>query len=256
MKPYLSLSAGMVLFARLAAVGAEPPGWSDTIIANQEKFRGESAVVLLYDPEAGRTLHATPGAEVVRFELSSLLKPVVIDEAVKRKAVAWDTIIDCGNGRLELDGRTVRDVRPLRKRPVADVMAEKSNIGCCAIARQVRLPALDARLQRFGIAGGGLLQYGTGKMIVATPEQTVRLYAALGAETKSRIAPCYTATARLAGSAGMQPVFPCAIGFVKPGGKELLLFVGLVNPHPVSAAATVAAPFWSELAATLGHRDP
>lgn len=238
--------------AGLANATGAPLDFTAQIDSSEAQFHGKETVVLLYDVENRKTVSATPAAGVVKFHITSLIKPIIIDEAIRRKAVAWDSIIDCNGGQLPVDGRILRDVVPLGKLPVTEVLTTRSNIGTFKILGKIGESAVRERLKAADVTGGGnSYDDAVGWGIFVSADQAVRLYALLQKETREKLPQPYLSTGLLDSDRDHRRYFPCALGFVEYDGRPHLLLVGMVNPHPVYYAGKTAKPLWLSIAAVL-----
>ena len=86
----------------------------------------------------------------VPFEPGSVFKVITVAAALETTSLTPDSIIACGNGRINLFGRLIRDHDAYSSLSMADVLAKSSNIG----AIQIGLKVGDARMydyvRRFG----------------------------------------------------------------------------------------------------------
>lgn len=243
----------VISLAGLANAAGAPLDFTAQIADSEAQFHGEKTVVLLYDVGNRKTVSATPAAGEVKFQIASLIKPIIIDEAIRRQAVAWDSIIDCNDGQLPVDGRILRDVVPLGKLPVTEVLATRSNIGALKILGKIGESAVRERLNAADVTGGrNSYEYAVGWGIAVSADQAVRLYALLQKETREKLPQPYLSTGLLDADLDHRRYFPCALGFVEYDGRPHLLLVGMVNPHPVYYAGKTAKPLWLGIAAILG----
>jgi len=247
------LFVGWVLITYVGLAGEIVPNFSETIRLNQDKFKAEKTIVMLYDIGADKMVVMTPNTSGVKFQMGSLIKPVIVDEATKRNVVAWDSVIDCENGIMPVDGKMLRDVRPLGQLTVAECLLKKSNIGAYKIFMKVGLSEIDARLKLFGIHGNkNPYEYSTGLHVIATPEQVMRLYASLSTKTRTAMKNAYTATTVPDNYFETNKYFPCMLGFIDVKGKTHILFVGMLkSSQSPYYADIVAKPLWQDIAAGL-----
>lgn len=236
----------------LANATGAPLDFTAQIDSSEAQFHGKETVVLLYDIENRKTVSATPAAGVVKFHITSLIKPIIIDEAILRQAVSWDSIIDCNGGQLPVDGRILRDAVPLGKLPVTKVLSTRSNIGTFKILEKIGDSAIGERLKAADVTvGGNSYDDATGWGIVVSADQVVRLYALLQKGTREKLPRPYLSTGLLDADRNHRRYFPCALGFVEYDGRPHLLLVGIVHPHPVYYAGKTAGPLWLGIAAIL-----
>lgn len=138
--------------------------------ARAEGCSAASAVVM--DPETGEllALASYPGfdpnqpprdareaqarfhnhAVSVPFEPGSVFKVVTLSAAFETTPLGPQSVVNCGNGRLILHGRAVRDHHPYAALPVTDVLAKSSNIGAIQIGLKVGEQRMFDYLCRFG----------------------------------------------------------------------------------------------------------
>lgn len=86
----------------------------------------------------------------VPFEPGSVFKVVTLAAALETIALKPETIVPCGNGRIALYGRVVRDHRAYTALSAADVLAKSSNIGAINIALKVGESRMYEYVRRFG----------------------------------------------------------------------------------------------------------
>jgi cell division protein FtsI (penicillin-binding protein 3) len=84
------------------------------------------------------------------FEPGSVFKVITISAAVDKNLVTPDTVINCGNGSLNLFGRLFHDEHRIGALNVAGVLARSSNIGAIQIALKVGERSLYSYQRRFG----------------------------------------------------------------------------------------------------------
>lgn len=248
---------GLALVAFVCIAEESSLDFSAAVRKNQEEFKCENTVVMLYDVSADKIIASTPGANEVRFRLGSLIKPIITDEAIRKKIVDWASVIDCENGKLAVDGKFIRDVHPYGKLTVAENLLRKSNIGTYKIILLVGASAVDSRLNPYNIKGHSSPFERCVGNVITTPEQVVRLYTSLSAETRDAMKQSYTATTVPDDYFKTKKYFPCMVGFVKYKGKAHILFVGTFKqPQPPSYYAnTVVKPLWNEIADLLQEKS-
>ncbi len=105
-----------------------------------------------YDPRDLRG--ARPDAFRLRpvhdtFEPGSILKPLIAAAALERGAISPDQTFDCASP-ARFGARTVRDVHPRGVLPLADVLAQSSNVGMVRIAMALGPEGLSGALDRCG----------------------------------------------------------------------------------------------------------
>jgi len=86
----------------------------------------------------------------VPFEPGSVFKVVTLSAAFETTGLKPETVINCGNGRIALFGRVVRDHHPYSALPAADVLAKSSNVGAIQIGLKVGEARLYEYVRRFG----------------------------------------------------------------------------------------------------------
>lgn len=89
-------------------------------------------------------------AASVPFEPGSVFKVITIAAALETTPLTPDSIIACGNGRINLFGRLIRDHDPYAALSMADVLAKSSNIGAIQIGLRVGDARMYEYVKRFG----------------------------------------------------------------------------------------------------------
>jgi cell division protein FtsI (penicillin-binding protein 3) len=84
------------------------------------------------------------------FEPGSVFKVITLAAALETTSVRPQTIIPCGNGRMTLFRRVIRDHDPYDALSMADVLAKSSNIGAINIGLKVGNERLFDYIKRFG----------------------------------------------------------------------------------------------------------
>ncbi len=150
------------------------------IIAKQEPV---AAQILLYDIQKGKIVVSElyGKEEMPDFSPMSLLKPFIITAALEAGTVKMDDLIDCGNGRIQVEDRWLHDVLPLGKITVAEILKNSSNIGTWLIAKKVGLDPLENFLKQAGfkkcldMQKGDLYlsNYAIGAMHIVSPEDMI-----------------------------------------------------------------------------------
>jgi cell division protein FtsI (penicillin-binding protein 3) len=84
------------------------------------------------------------------FEPGSVFKVITIAAALETTNITPHTIIPCGNGRMTLFKRVIRDHDPYSALSVEDVLAKSSNIGAINIGLRVGPQRLWEYVRRFG----------------------------------------------------------------------------------------------------------
>lgn len=86
----------------------------------------------------------------VPFEPGSVFKVVTLAAAFETTPLKPETVVPCGNGRIALYGRVVRDHHAYSALSAADVLAKSSNIGAINIALKIGEPRMYEYVRRFG----------------------------------------------------------------------------------------------------------
>jgi len=86
----------------------------------------------------------------VPFEPGSVFKVITLSAALEVTNLRPETIIPCGNGRINLFGRVIRDHHAYSALSMADVLANSSNIGAIQIGLRVGEHKLLEYVRRFG----------------------------------------------------------------------------------------------------------
>src|SRR6185369_8674772 len=92
-----------------------------------------------YDPNLPASSDQDPAARsnlaiTTPFEPGSVFKVVTVSAALETNSLTPDTLINCGNGVINLYGRVIHDDHRYSTLSVADVLAKSSNIGAIQIA--------------------------------------------------------------------------------------------------------------------------
>jgi cell division protein FtsI (penicillin-binding protein 3) len=103
-------------------------------------------------PESEKDVRARVNLAIsTPFEPGSVFKVVSIAGAMDSTRLRPDTLIDCGGGRLNLFGRTIREAkRGFGLLPVEEVLARSSNIGAIQISRRIGEAKLHEYVRAFG----------------------------------------------------------------------------------------------------------
>ncbi len=101
------------------------------------------------DPEANQARFHNHAVSVP-FEPGSVFKVVTLAAALETTPLKPETVVPCGNGRIALYGRVVRDHHAYSALTVADVLAKSSNIGAINIALKVGESRMYEYVRRFG----------------------------------------------------------------------------------------------------------
>ena len=93
------------------------------------------------------------------YEPGSTFKPFVVAGALQRGLLNRDEEIDCGDGEVQIGGRTLHDTHPYGRLSVTDVLVKSSNIGMARIGSRLSKEQLYATILSFGFGrptGSGL----------------------------------------------------------------------------------------------------
>jgi cell division protein FtsI (penicillin-binding protein 3) len=96
-------------------------------------------------PEARSNLAIT-----TPFEPGSVFKTITLASALETTRLTPDTLINCGNGSINLFGRVIHDHARYSALTMADVLAKSSNIGAIQIGLKVGDRALYRYVRKFG----------------------------------------------------------------------------------------------------------
>jgi len=109
-----------------------------------------------YDPNgAGPGVKEIDGARsnlavATPFEPGSVFKVITLAAALETTSLTPDTMINCGNGTINLFGRIIHDHNRYSSLSMADVLANSSNIGAIQIGLKVGEQKLYEYVRRFG----------------------------------------------------------------------------------------------------------
>ncbi|MAE72070.1 MAG: penicillin-binding protein [Gemmatimonadetes bacterium] len=137
--------------------------------AGVEKERAESGSAVVLDPISGEVLAMAnwpsydPGALgrspidsrrnraiTDLLEPGSVFKVVPFAAAIDEDLVPGGARIDCGNGKIRIAGRTIRDVHPYESLPFEEVLVQSSNVGTIHVAEIVGPERLYRYSKGFG----------------------------------------------------------------------------------------------------------
>ena len=161
---------------------------SDAMRQIAEKHYPVSAQILLYDIQKGKiAVSELHGKEMPCFSPMSLLKPFIITAALEAGTVKMNDLIDCGDGRIQVGEHWLRDVRPLGKITVAEILKNSSNIGTWRIAHKLGFTPVDNFLKEAGfqkrldMKKGELefSRYAIGAKHIVSPEDVIAAWAYL-----------------------------------------------------------------------------
>lgn len=86
------------------------------------------------------------------FEPGSVFKVITVAAALETTNITPKTLIACGNGRITLFKRVIRDHDPYNMLTVEDVLAKSSNIGAIQLGLRVGNKRMWEYIKRFGFA--------------------------------------------------------------------------------------------------------
>lgn len=84
------------------------------------------------------------------FEPGSVFKVITLSAALESTHLTPDSMINCGNGSINLFGRVIHDEHRFSALSMADVLAHSSNIGAIQIGLKVGDRSLYKYQRRFG----------------------------------------------------------------------------------------------------------
>jgi cell division protein FtsI (penicillin-binding protein 3) len=103
------------------------------------------------DPPKPRDMAARENLAVsAPFEPGSVYKVITLSSALETTNLRPESIINCGNGRINLFGRVIHDHNSYAALSMADVLARSSNIGAINIGLQVGDKNLYEYVRKFG----------------------------------------------------------------------------------------------------------
>ena len=158
---------------------------SDAMRQIAEKHYPVSAQILLYDIQKGKiAVSELHGKEMPYFSPMSLLKPFIITAALEAGTVKMNDLIDCGDGRIQVGEHWLRDVRPLGKITVAEILKNSSNIGTWRIAHKLGFTPVDNFLKQAGFkkrldmkkGNQEFSKYAIGAKHVVSPEDVIEAW--------------------------------------------------------------------------------
>jgi cell division protein FtsI (penicillin-binding protein 3) len=126
------------------------------VVINPET--GEVLAIASYPPfDANQPVSPTDNldprmnhAASVPFEPGSVFKVITLAAALETTTLRPETIINCGNGSINLFGRVIKDHNSYSALSMADVLAKSSNIGAIQIGLRVGPQNLLNYVRRFG----------------------------------------------------------------------------------------------------------
>jgi cell division protein FtsI (penicillin-binding protein 3) len=101
-------------------------------------------------PKAGNAAARENLAVSAPFEPGSVYKVITLSSALETTRLRPESIINCGNGSINLFGRIIHDHSRYASLSMADVLARSSNIGAINIGLQVGDKNLYDYIRRFG----------------------------------------------------------------------------------------------------------
>ncbi len=108
-----------------------------------------------YDPNLPKSADEEPGARnniaiSTPFEPGSVFKVITLSAALETTSLRPETIINCGNGVINLFGRIIHDHNSYSALSMADVLAKSSNIGAIQIGLKVGQQNLYEYVRKYG----------------------------------------------------------------------------------------------------------
>lgn len=101
-------------------------------------------------PEPGKLSDRENLAVSAPFEPGSVYKVITLSSALETTKLRPESMINCGNGSINLFGRIIHDHSRYAALSMADVLARSSNIGAINIGLQVGDKSLYRYIRRFG----------------------------------------------------------------------------------------------------------
>ena len=90
------------------------------------------------------------------LEPGSTIKPFVVLAALENGVADKDTIVDTGNGFLQLGGSRVRDAPKVGKATLTTILKKSSNIGVTKLAMRMPVEALLGLYSSVGLGAGSM----------------------------------------------------------------------------------------------------
>ena len=124
------------------------------------RMGAESGDVVILDPHSGeiRAMASRRGDTAVTtaaitepFEPGSTLKPFIAAGLMERGLVQSTDSVDTGDGKLELNGRTITDDHTIGRAPLSDVIRMSSNVGIVKFSQRLTPRDHYETLRDFGI---------------------------------------------------------------------------------------------------------
>lgn len=141
---------------QLAKMVAAHHGKSGSLVAMDPRTGDILAManVPTFDPNEPPSRDETAARENLAvsapFEPGSVYKVITLSSALETTHLRPDSIINCGNGSINLFGRIIHDHSRYASLSMADVLARSSNIGAINIGLQVGDKNLYEYIRRFG----------------------------------------------------------------------------------------------------------
>jgi cell division protein FtsI (penicillin-binding protein 3) len=102
-------------------------------------------------PKQGESLDKRRNLAVTApFEPGSVFKVITVATALETTRITPGSMFHCGNGRMTLFRRVIRDAKPNGLLSVADIIAKSSNIGAIKVGLEVGSERLHDYIRRFG----------------------------------------------------------------------------------------------------------
>jgi cell division protein FtsI (penicillin-binding protein 3) len=102
-------------------------------------------------PSAGEPENARSNLAITTpFEPGSVFKTITLSAALETTRLRPDTMINCGNGSINLFGRVIHDHKSYSALSMADVLAHSSNIGAIQIGLKVGDNTMYKYVRKFG----------------------------------------------------------------------------------------------------------
>ena len=138
------------------AVAASGATTGTVIVLNP--YNGDVLAMAVYprfDPNLPPSPHEAENARSnlavsTPFEPGSVFKVITLAAALETTNLRPDTLINCGNGSINLFGRVIHDHANYSALSMADVLAKSSNIGAIQIGLKIGEKALYEYVTRFG----------------------------------------------------------------------------------------------------------
>ena len=145
----------------------------DELAAGVAAAKATKGYAVVADPHTGRVLavanyphfnpNHTKGLRVKQtrnhalldtFEPGSVTKPFLIAQALEDKKIRESSRFDCGNGKLRIGRRTIKDTHKAEVLDIANIIIQSSNICAYRVAARIGKEDTYKALQNFGLATG------------------------------------------------------------------------------------------------------